>query len=63
MSIKSEYKEMRKLQHKGPGGLKCSCCNPYGESPRFMKPKSRRLTRRVKKQQFKKEMDNLSKED
>lgn len=58
MSMTAEYKEISTL-HSGPGGIKCNCCNPYGVSPQKMKPLSRRLTRRVKKQQFQKELRNL----
>lgn len=55
MAIKSVYKGVKKLVH-GPGGMWCLCCNKYGCHPRNMKVPSRRLTRRVKKQEFQKEV-------
>ncbi len=62
MGFTAEYKEMKKLKG-GPGGIYCPCCNPYCCCPQKMKPKSRRLTRRVKKQELRKELGKLSRED
>lgn len=47
------YHEFGKLRG-GPGGLRCPCCNPYGCSPRKMKPKARRFVRRKLKEDIKK---------
>lgn len=62
MSIKTIYKGVKKLNH-GPGGIGCPCCNTFGCCPQKMKPRSRRLARRVKKQELNKELGYLSRED
>jgi hypothetical protein len=62
MAIKAVYKGVKKLVT-GPGGIGCPCCNPYGVCPNKMKVPSRRLTRRVKKQEFRKEVSLLEREE
>jgi hypothetical protein len=57
--LKKDYRGVKKLC-KGPGGWKCPCCNPFGRSPANMKPQARRLLRRVKKQEFNKELHKLN---
>ena len=47
--LSKEYKGITKLNG-GPGGWRCSCCNPYNCEPRKMKRKARRLVRRKMKQ-------------
>lgn len=57
MSLKNQYRKAGcgKLGS-GPGGWRCRCCNPFGCSPRRMKPLARRTLRRVEKQFLKKEI-------
>jgi hypothetical protein len=54
MSLKRDYITHKKLDG-GPGGWHCPCCNKYGTN-RKIKPKARRLVRRVNKQ---KPIENL----
>jgi hypothetical protein len=51
MSLKNTYRGVSTLRG-GPAGWHCPCCNPYGQSPRKMKPLARRLYRRGLKQQL-----------
>jgi len=43
-----DYREHKKLNG-GPGGWRCTCCNPYRTEPRNMKARAHRLSRRVSK--------------
>mgnify|MGYP006931609950 CR=1 FL=1 len=51
MSLKRDYVKVQcgKMRD-GPGGWQCPCCNPFGCSPRKMKPLARRRLRRNRKQ-------------
>lgn len=54
MSLKKDYLGINKVQD-GYAGWKCPCCNPFGMSPRKMKPRARRIMRHVSKRNWKKE--------
>lgn len=45
-NLKRDY---RGVIDDGIAGWHCSCCNPYGMSPRRMKPKARRAARHIMK--------------
>lgn len=59
MIKKKEFSEVSAKLHGGPGGWHCNCCNPFGCSTRKMKPKARRLYRRVTKIKFNKDVEVL----
>lgn len=41
----------------GPGGIKCTCCNPYNCHPRKSKPMERKMIRRKMKRELKNEIE------
>lgn len=42
----------------GPGGMGCPCCSPMGVHPRNSKPLMRRILRRTRKMEDKREADS-----
>lgn len=56
MGLSKDYRSIAKL-HGGPGGWYCACCNPYRCHPRKMKRAARRMTRRISRQQVRKNSD------
>ena len=58
MGLKKDYFDIHTLQS-GPGGWGCTCCNPFDCSSRKMKPKARRIVRRVNKYRLRVELKTL----